>query len=102
MVPTGAARWRTGSTCLRQMAGGLTVNRVTVIGWNVVNILTLAVFLLRQLRATREGWVHAAHTAFSAGLLLYGLWATLVLVVLPLLAHVTGWPAPSRPPGPPA
>ena len=76
----------------RTAQGGLTPNRLTVIGWNVVNLVTLLLLLLRQLRAGREGWVRALHTAFGEGLALYALWSAFVLVALPHLARVAHWP----------
>jgi len=76
----------------RTAHGGLTPNRLTVIGWNVVNLLTLLVLLLRQVRAGREGWVRALHAAFGEGLALYALWSAFVLVALPHLARIACWP----------
>ncbi len=76
----------------RTVQGGLTPNRVTVIGWNVANLVTLLLLLLRQLRAGREDWVRALHTAFGHGLALYALWSAFVLVALPQLARVAHWP----------
>jgi len=76
----------------RTAHGGLTVNRLTVIGWNVVNLAALFLLLLRQLRAGREGWVCALHAAFGEGLALYALWTAFVLVALPHLARVAHWP----------
>ena len=75
----------------RTAHGGLTVNRLTVIGWNVVNLATLLLLLLRQLRPGREGWVHALHAAFGEGLALYALWSAFVLVALPHLARAAHW-----------
>jgi hypothetical protein len=76
----------------RTAQGGLTPNRLTVIGWNVVNLVTLFLLLLRQLRAGREGWVRALHSACGQGLALYALWSAFVLVALPHLARVAHWP----------
>jgi len=77
---------------LRTMQGGLTPNRLTVIGWNVVNLLTLFLLLLRQLRTGRGDWVRALHVAFGEGLALYTLWSAFVLVALPHLARAAHWP----------
>jgi hypothetical protein len=79
----------------RAVHGGLTPNRLTVIGWNVVNLVTLSLLLLRQLRARREGWVRALHAAFGEGLALYALWSAFVLVALPHLARIAHWPVSS-------
>jgi hypothetical protein len=61
----------------------------------VVNLVTLLLLLVRQLRAGREGWVRALHTAFGEGLALYALWSAFVLVALPHLARVAHWPVSS-------
>ncbi len=76
----------------RTAHGGLTPNRLTVIGWNVVNLVALLLLLLRQLRAGREGWVRALHAAFGDALALYALWTAFVLVALPHLARIARWP----------
>jgi hypothetical protein len=81
----------------RAVQGGLTPNRLTVIGWNVVNLVTLLMLLLRQLRAGREGWVRALHAAFGVGLALYALWSAFVLVALPHIARVAHWPVGAVP-----
>ncbi len=72
--------------------GGLTANRLTVIGWNVVNLVALAILVVSQLRAGRTGWVPALHRAFGAGLALYAIWTVFVLLALPLIARAAGWP----------
>lgn len=78
--------------------GGLTANRLTVIGWNVVNLVALAILVVLQLRAGRAGWVPALHRAFGAGLALYAIWTVFVLLALPLVARAAGWPvAPGGP-----
>jgi hypothetical protein len=79
----------------RTAHGGLTPNRLTVIGWNVVNLAALFLLLLRQLRAGRGGWVRALHAAFGEGLALYALWIAFVLVALPHVARVAHWPVSS-------
>ncbi len=81
----------------RTARGGLTPNRLTVIGWNVANLLTLALLLLRQSRAGRDGWVRALQAAFGEGLALYAVWSAFVLVALPHLARAAHWPVSTGP-----
>jgi hypothetical protein len=69
----------------RTAGGGLTVNRLTVIGWNIVNIATLTLLLYRQGSDGKAAWIAAAHRAFRAGLYGYMAWTLFVLVVIPLL-----------------
>jgi hypothetical protein len=69
----------------RTVEGGLTMNRLTVIGWNTVNSATLGLLLYRLLRTDRSGWVGACHRALRFGLLAYVGWTLVVLLVIPLL-----------------
>jgi hypothetical protein len=69
----------------RTLEGGLTMNRLTVIGWNTVNIATLGLLLYRLIRADRTGWVGACHRALRFGLLAYVGWTLFVLIAVPLL-----------------
>jgi hypothetical protein len=69
----------------RTAQGGLTMNRLAVIGWNTVNIATLSLLLYRQARDGPSGWVAACHRTFRVGLVGYAIWTLFVLVVIPLL-----------------
>lgn len=74
-----------------------TPNRLTFIGWNVVNIVILALLLIHQARAGRERWLPAVHQAFAAGTVLYIAWSLVGLLALPWLfrgdpAQVAGLP----------
>jgi len=69
----------------RAAEGGMTVNRLTVIGWNTVNIATLALLIHRQTRAGRAAWIEASHQAFRIGLAGYAIWTLFVLIGMPLL-----------------
>jgi hypothetical protein len=69
----------------RTVDGGLTMNRLTVIGWNTANIATLGLLLWRLLREARTAWVSACHRALRFGLLCYVAWTLFVLTAIPLL-----------------
>ncbi len=69
----------------RTAAGGITVNRLTVIGWNTVNVLILVSLIVRQVRASREVWLEALHSAFGDAAYGYVGWALFVVVIIPLL-----------------
>jgi hypothetical protein len=69
----------------RTVEGGMTMNRLTVIGWNTVNIATLGLLLWRLLREARSAWVSACHRALRFGLLCYFVWTLFVLVGVPLI-----------------
>lgn len=63
----------------------LTPNRLTFIGWNVINIGLLALILFRQARAAGDRWLDELQRAFAAGTLAYAAWTVAVILVLPWL-----------------
>lgn len=62
----------------------LTPNRLTFIGWNIINIGLLVLLLYRQIRSGNK-WVDGLHRAFTAGAAAYALWTLAVIVALPWL-----------------
>jgi hypothetical protein len=69
----------------RTIWDGWTLNRLTVIGWNVLNTAALALLLARQVRAWREDWVAGAQAAIRLGSAAYLAWGLVVLLLLPWL-----------------
>ncbi|HEU0028768.1 MAG TPA: hypothetical protein VFQ25_16805, partial [Ktedonobacterales bacterium] len=66
----------------------LTMNRVTVIGWNILNIVLLALTLIVQTRAGRSGdWIAALQRLARGGALAYAVWVVALIVGLPWLFH---------------
>jgi hypothetical protein len=63
----------------------LTPNRLTFIGWNVVNISLLFLVLVFQVRATEGRWLHGLYRAYSAGTVAYAAWTLAVILALPWL-----------------
>jgi multisubunit Na+/H+ antiporter MnhF subunit len=53
------------ATVYRTVLGGLTVNRVTVIGWNGINIAILVLLIYKQFKHGATVWVHSLQSAFS-------------------------------------
>ncbi len=77
----------------------LTPNRLTIIGWNVVNIGILTWLLLRQWRAGRARWLPALHQTYAAGMIPYVGWTLCVILATPWLfrldtSHLADLPAP--------
>ena len=64
---------------------GFTPNRVTIIGWNVLNIALLTLLLVRQSRSNGQTWRQAMYETFALGAKAYLGWAVIVLVGLPWL-----------------
>ena len=64
--------------------GGLTPNRLTVIGWNLVNIAILFLLLYKQGRAQPEEWLAAMRESVRLGTTIYVVWGLLVIIAIPL------------------
>jgi hypothetical protein len=63
----------------------ITPNRLTFIGWNVINLGLLAALLFAQLRSRGGRWLPGTHRTFAGGMVPYGVWVLATIVVLPLL-----------------
>ena len=63
----------------------MTPNRLTFIGWNVINIGLLCLILLLQLRAKEGNWLDGMYRAFSYGTVAYVVWTIIGIVALPWL-----------------
>ena len=63
----------------------LTMNRLTVIGWNCINIALLGLLLARVLRPGERFWGEAAQAIFRPGAYAYLTWGSFLLLALPIL-----------------
>lgn len=75
----------------------LTPNRLTFIGWNIINIGLLLLLLYRQARA-KGNWLVGLHHAFATGAAAYAVWALAVIVALPWLFGIDQTNIESLPP----
>ena len=83
----------------RTWQGEITPNRLTFIGWNIINIVILAALLIRQVGAQvasggSEGegdefaelsWVKSLYGTYGAAAIAYAVWTLITIVVLPWL-----------------
>lgn len=69
----------------RTVQEGLTPNRVTFIGWNLINTGLLAYLLLKQVGKDATTWLPAVQQTLGIGALLYAAWSTLLVFGLPWL-----------------
>lgn len=69
----------------RTFTAELTINRLTIIGWNVINIVILITIFVRILRGKREAWAEKIKPVLSRGALAYMVWSLFVLIVIPLV-----------------
>lgn len=69
----------------RTFQGELTPNRLTVIGWNSINIGILVSLIVTQIRAGREGWIEALQAVFGRAANAYLAWGLVLLIALPIV-----------------
>lgn len=72
----------------RTAEGGLTLNRLVIIGWNAVNIGILLWLIYRQVKDGRERWIESLQLVFSRATNAYMVWGIFLLVVAPLVLLV--------------
>jgi hypothetical protein len=73
----------------RTVEGGWTANRVTVIGWNVINIGILVTIALNLLRPKSEDWTDAPKRVFGKAAIVYIGWALGLMILLPVFLALT-------------
>ncbi|MGW8250299.1 MAG: hypothetical protein ACWGO1_06625 [Anaerolineales bacterium] len=69
----------------RTVGGGLTINRITMLGWNVINIALLTLLIIRQLGRHLSAWNERIKSVFSLGAYAYVIWSLFVVLVMPLV-----------------
>lgn len=69
----------------RTMTGVVTINRLTMIGWNIINIGLLVMMIARLLVNHPQPWNERIKAVYSLGAAAYVGWTLLVIVVMPLL-----------------
>jgi hypothetical protein len=69
----------------RTVAGVITINRLTMIGWNIINIALLVMIILRLLVERPQLWNDRIKAVYSLGAVAYVCWTLLVIVVMPLI-----------------
>lgn len=74
-----------GAIVYRTALDRLTPNRLTFIGWNVINIGLLSLVLLLQARAGVERWLQGLFRAYSAGTVAYTVWTLAMILTIPWL-----------------
>jgi len=69
----------------RTFEGGMTINRLAVIGWNAINIGILITLIVKQFKDGQERWVESLQKVFSLGTNFYVIWGVFLVVAIPLL-----------------
>jgi len=73
------------ATISRTEEGGWTLNRLTIIGWNIINILILIWLTIQQFRSRVENWIDSLHAVFSSASVAYMVWGLFVVLAMPWL-----------------
>jgi hypothetical protein len=73
------------ATVFRTIGGGLTINRLTIIGWNAINISILFGLIYRQFKDGREQWIASLKSLFSMATNAYLVWGLFLVTIIPLL-----------------
>jgi hypothetical protein len=63
---------------------GLTMNRLTVIGWNTINLSIFLSIIYFQLRGGLQNWTRRFHVIFSRAAFLYAFWCIFLIIAIPL------------------
>lgn len=69
----------------RTAIDSLTLNRTTIIGWNIINIAILGVMIYTQLKSGIAGWHERLQNIFSKATTAYLIWSIFLILVLPLI-----------------
>jgi hypothetical protein len=69
----------------RTALDGLTLNRTTILGWNVINIVILLALVISQLRKGMAAWHTRLQEIFSKATIAYMFWSVLLILFLPLI-----------------
>jgi hypothetical protein len=85
VMVTAVSVYALAAVLYRTAEDALTMNRLTIIGWNVINIAILILLLVRQALGGRANWIASLHGTFRWAAILYLGWALFVLVASPLI-----------------
>jgi hypothetical protein len=69
----------------RTIEGGLTINRMMISGWNIINIGILVWLVYRQFKDGRPRYVSSLHSVFSFATSLYFVWGLFLVLAVPWL-----------------
>lgn len=73
------------ATAYRTLQNGLTLNRLTILGWNTINIGTLFWLIYTQFKHSGQQWITSLQAVFSLATNAYLIWGLFLLIAVPLL-----------------
>lgn len=69
----------------RTVTAVITINRLTMIGWNIINIALLVMIIARLLMDRVRPWNECIKAVYNLGAAVYVGWTLLVIVVMPFI-----------------
>jgi hypothetical protein len=69
----------------RTVLGGITINRITIIGWNTINITILFLLIFKQFKSGRQAWVESLRWTFGIATNTYMVWTLFLIIAIPLI-----------------
>jgi hypothetical protein len=69
----------------RTALDGITLNRLTIIGWNIINIAILGFMIYTQFRKQESLWNERLQNVFSKATTAYLVWSIFLVLALPLI-----------------
>lgn len=73
------------ATVYRTFEGYLTINRLTIIGWNSINISILFWLIYKQFKDGHKKWIESMQSLFSLATNAYMVWGLFIVIIIPLL-----------------
>jgi len=73
------------ATVYRTALGGITINRLTIIGWNSINVGLLTWLVVKQFKAGPALWVRSLQAVFGVGITAYIAWTLFLILAVPLI-----------------
>ncbi len=69
----------------RTAIDGVTLNRLTIIGWNIINIVILGFVIYTQFKQQSPAWHERLQNGFSKATTAYLIWSIFLVLALPLI-----------------
>ncbi len=73
------------ATVYRTIEAELTINRLTIIGWNSINIVILCWLIFKQFKDGHKQWIESLQAVFSQATNAYLVWGLFLVIAIPLL-----------------
>jgi len=73
------------ATLYRTALGGITLNRFTIIGWNVINVSLLVMAVVGLFKVREGNWVERLKSVYRTGTLAYSVWTVVLILITPFL-----------------